>query len=123
MKEKRNILLTFDYELFLGRRSGTVQNCLIIPTASVLRILKKNKIKSAIFFLDTVWFRRIQAEASCDEDVSKVREQLVQIIRDGHYVFPHIHPHWIDARFDKSTGQWMLGDISKYRFSNVDREV
>ena len=52
---KKNILLTFDYELFLGSRSGTVDNCLIIPTSKILEVLKRHGAK-AVFFIDTSYY-------------------------------------------------------------------
>ena len=33
-----NISITFDFELFLGRRQGTVERCLVRPVAELSRI-------------------------------------------------------------------------------------
>ena len=54
MKQKKNFLLTFDYELFLGSQSGTAQNCLIIPTNKLLALLSETK-SNAIFFIDILY--------------------------------------------------------------------
>ncbi len=40
MKAKKNVLFTFDYELFLCERSGRVQECLLSPTDEILRVLR-----------------------------------------------------------------------------------
>ena len=53
------LLLTFDYELFLGGKSGTVNNCLIKPTDLILKLLKKNNL-SSIFFVDTIYLYRLK---------------------------------------------------------------
>jgi len=45
------ILLTFDLELFLGNKIGTVENCIYKPTLEILNILKKYQIPG-IFFVD-----------------------------------------------------------------------
>lgn len=124
---KKNILLTFDYELFLGRRSGTVDNCLIIPTNKILEVLKRHGAK-AVFFIDTSYLFRLEELAktnvTAEKDLQKIREQLLEIARDGHYLFHHIHPHWLDAVYHEEINQWdlsvtdrfaiaMLGDTEK----------
>ena len=53
----KTILLTFDYELFLGVRntsSGAVEDCLIEPSNWILEVLSKHKITDAVFFVDTL---------------------------------------------------------------------
>ena len=37
---KKNLLITFDYELFLGRRSGRPLDCILQPTQLLLDKLK-----------------------------------------------------------------------------------
>ncbi len=39
-----NIFLTFDYELFFGEKTGTVEKCMINPTNELLKISKKYSI-------------------------------------------------------------------------------
>ena len=55
---KKEVLLTFDYELFLGSNSGTVENCLIKPTNKIIPILEKYNLKS-IFFIDLTYLCRL----------------------------------------------------------------
>ncbi len=117
MLPEREILITFDYELFLGERSGTAQDCLIRPTELLLQLLEKFKL-TAVFFVDTSYLLRLSecSEAGCESDLELIRSQIVSIAKAGHYVFPHLHPHWLDARYDMSSGEWRLTDYSKYRF-------
>ena len=46
-----NLFLTFDYELFFGSSTGTVQKCLIEPTNRLLEMARKHKV-SMTFFVD-----------------------------------------------------------------------
>ncbi len=115
---KKNLLLTYDYELFLGNRSGSVDECLLKPTYQTLDILKKYNAK-AIFFVDTTYLLQLKTYfhiKECKDDFEKVIHQLQQIIKTGHYVFPHLHPHWLDAEYLRESNEWKLNKIEKYRF-------
>ena len=120
----RNVLFTFDYELFLGSKSGTAKNCIIEPTNTILNLLNKYKIKKSLFFVDTIYLMRLfdVDDESAKEDYQLVSEQLMQILRNGHYIFPHIHPHWLEAIYNKESKQWVLQNIEKYRFHNISNE-
>lgn len=120
---KKQILLTFDYELFLGKRSGTVRKCMIEPTDYLLKLFQKNKFKGAIFFVDTTYLLQLKAISLLHEkaknDFESIKSQLQNIISSGHYVFPHIHPHWLDSQYIEGINQWELHNLSKYRFHNI----
>jgi len=121
--KNKNVLITFDYELFLGFRSGTVLNSMIIPTNKILVILKQYKVKNAIFFVDTVYIKRLEENlqnANVKKDYEQIIEQLIRVIQEGHFIFPHIHPHWVDATYDTDLKQWKLSDLSKYRFAAIE---
>ena len=124
-RKTRNVLITFDYELFLGIRSGSLDNCIIKPTNLILDLLEKQKIKKALFFVDTIYIKRlleIQHE-NTKADYLKIEAQLTSILQKGHIIFPHLHPHWIDANYLEKINQWELLNIGKYRFHNIDRET
>ncbi len=123
---KKYLILTYDYELFLGRRSGTVAQCQIIPTEKTLAILKKYDAK-AVFFMDTLQLVKLKEIAvkgniHAQKDFALLKEQFEKIISQGHYIYPHIHTHWLDAVYDPSTHQWNLSDVSKYRFHQCSAE-
>ncbi len=125
MKKNKALLLTFDYELFLGKSSGTVDNCLIIPTNHLLDLFDKHNIQ-AVFFVDTVYIMRM-IELSKDfdavrKDLEKIRKQLLDIIRKGHSVFHHIHPHWLDSVYLFEINQWDLSNITKLTFDKISEE-
>jgi hypothetical protein len=119
--QKRNLLLTFDYELFLGKRSGTVKNCIIKPTNLLLDIFSKYKLANAIFFVDCTYLKRLSEspEPECISDLELIKKQLTDIIARGHYIFPHLHPHWKDAVYDKKVKQWRLEKSDFYRFHSI----
>lgn len=91
---KKNVVITFDYEVFLGSKTGTVQNCVINPTRLILEILKKNNAK-AIFFVDATWL--LFLKENFPSDFQLVSEQLKDIIKTGSSVELHLHPQWLYA--------------------------
>lgn len=106
-----NILLTFDYELFLGRNSGSVESCLITPTREILRRVREHSA-TAIFFVDATYLRLI--ETSDKQSYARVAAQIEEMIGSGCEVGLHLHPHWLDAT--KSGGDsWSLENFSRYR--------
>ena len=116
------ILHTFDYELFLGKRSGSLQNCLLSPSEEIRKLLKEFNLK-AIFFVDTTYLFRLKNEAiknqNCKKNLELIFEQLYQLKQEGHYIYHHIHPHWLDAIYLPEIDQWDLSNISKYAFSQI----
>jgi hypothetical protein len=123
MIESKKLLITFDYELFLGKNSGTVENCILKPTSRVLKVLNRFDIRG-VFFIDTAYLVRLREKAAqfpgAAGDYGKIMEQLTTLIKDGHYLFPHIHAHWANAIYNESNNSWHLRDLSKYRFHNLD---
>lgn len=117
----KNVLLTFDYELYLGKRSGTVQNCLIKPTKRILEILRQNNAK-AIFFIDTTYLFVLSKKLDNPRikfDYDLITEQLKEIANQDHYLFHHLHPHWLDAVYLEDLNQWNLQNDSRYTFQSI----
>jgi hypothetical protein len=122
----KDILLTFDYELFLGKKSGSVINCMIRPTNDLLVILRKHNAK-AIFFIDTTYVKRLEEVATlypkAREDLALIIKQLCEMIRQGHYIYHHLHPHWIDATYDPPSNQWDLQNTSHFSIYSISDEI
>lgn len=122
---QKTALFTFDYELFLGKKSGSVEECLIYPTQKILAIFKKYKVKG-IFFIDTTYLIRLKeikdAYPQASRDFDRIVDQIMDMFKLGHEVFPHIHPHWIDAVYLPETNEWDLSNFSKYRFNSLTIE-
>lgn len=122
---KKLLLFTFDYELFLGNRSGKVQECIIGPTDKLLSLLNRFHYKG-VFFVDTVYLLKLKEIATAHENAQKdldaIYKQLQTIVEQGHYIFPHIHPHWLDAVYDPQTNEWSLRELRYYQFSALPPE-
>jgi hypothetical protein len=118
----KRLLITYDYELYLGNRSGTVDDCMIHPTEKLLATMEPFGIR-AVFFVDTTYLMRLQEKSEhnqkCQNDFQTVAGQLRELVARGHYVFPHIHPHWLDAEYNNVTNQWRLNNVTRYRFHNL----
>lgn len=121
-RNTKDILLTFDYELFLGKKSGSVNKCLLSPTDEIRALLNVYNLK-AIFFIDTTYLFRLKNEAlknkNCEKNLELIYKQLHQLKQEGHYIYHHIHPHWLDAIYLPEIDQWDLSNISKYAFSQI----
>ena len=123
MKDKKKIIFSFDYELFLGRKSGTAEECLIAPTEKIHQILNSYEIKG-IFFIDTAYLLFLKEvslrDPLAERDLGLIFSQLRELVKGGHYIFPHLHPHWMDALYLPNTREWELNNLSKYRFHSLD---
>lgn len=121
--KKCNLLITFDYELYLGSRSGRPEGCVLQPTQLLNDVLTSFRAKG-IFFVDTTWLLKLRELApkhpSCAEDFKSIAQQLVMLLDNGHYVFPHIHPHWLDAVYMPQQREFDLSNTRKYRFNNLN---
>lgn len=122
--KKKQLLLTFDYELFLGPISGTAQNCLIKPTEKLLEVLSKTNTK-AIFFVDILYLVRLKEYVAmypnAQKDEKDVRAQIAKIAALGHYVYLHIHPHWLDAVYLPELNQWDLSNNKRFALVNLSQ--
>ncbi len=125
MKNEKTLLFTFDYELFLGKRSSNVLESVITPTQEVLSILDEYKIK-AIFFVDTTWLIKLKElsaiHPACQNNLKLISSQLINIVKEGHDVFPHLHPHWMDAIYEPEKDEFNLNNIAKYRINQLSKE-
>jgi|ERR1035437_806576 hypothetical protein len=90
----KNVILTFDYEVFLGQETGTIENCVIKPTQLILEILQRNNA-TAIFFVDTTWLLFLQDNFPSDFQI--ISKQLRAIIKSGSSIELHLHPQWKSA--------------------------
>lgn len=91
---KKNAIVTFDYEVFLGRNTGSIENSVLKPTESILQILRQNNSR-AIFFVDATWLLFLKKNSS--SDFKKISEQLIEIVKTGSSVELHLHPQWLNA--------------------------
>lgn len=121
MKPKR-LLITFDYELFLGEQSGLASECCINPTNKILRVLDDYNLKG-IFFVDITYLLFLQDNIHKSEvlnnDYQLIKEQLINLYQRNHYIFPHFHPHWKDAVLINNNTEFSLTELKHYRFHSL----
>ncbi|RZK04231.1 MAG: hypothetical protein EOO46_17045 [Flavobacterium sp.] len=113
----RTAILTFDYEVFLGKKTGTIENCVLRPTEMILDILLENNAK-AIFFVDTTWL--LFLKEYLPEDFFAVSNQLKKIVSAGSSVELHLHPQWKDAYLHEGTIKFKT--FSHYSLKTLSNE-
>ena len=116
---KKKILLTFDYELFFGNKSGTPEKCLFEPTDKLLTIFNEHGIK-ATFFIDVLYYMRLLESEATIGVAKKIREQLQAIVSQGSRIELHLHPHWLDAEYVE--GEWRFPSYQKYRLQSLAKK-
>jgi len=113
------IILTFDYELFLGAKSGTAQKSIIEPTNKIIKLLKKYNAK-AIFFVDTTYLLALKKYNH--PDLYKISKQIQEIIAIGSSIELHLHPQWVNA-IPKGK-EWEFKSFEHYRLHSLtDKEI
>lgn len=120
MKKKKKIILSYDYELFFGERSGTVLKSIIEPTNKLMEVMEQNGFRGN-FFVDYLMFRELEtlSDARAVSDLNLLKEQIRDLVRRGHRVELHLHPHWIDAQYN-GDGTWDFSDFTHYSLSSLD---
>jgi hypothetical protein len=117
-----NIQLTFDYELFFGKRAGSVEKCLIEPTNALLTIFKCYGIQ-ATFFVDAGYLLKLKELApqfqSLQNDLDAVAKQLQAIQVQGSSIQLHIHPHWEKATYHNN--EWVFDMNNCYKLADFEQ--
>lgn len=123
-------ILSLDYELFFGSRTGSAQGCLITPIGELLKVTDRHGVKLSLF-VDAGYILRAEQEAAqhpgLQTEVDKIKQQLDSLSRQGHDIQLHIHPHWIDSHFDGTawqinTDRYRLHDFAADAIRQIVRE-
>lgn len=118
-QNKIDILITLDYELFLGQNTGTVYNSIIHPMNDLSNMLNKYNVKTTIFVDAAYLFRLNKLKnkyESLNEDYTLIEEQLMQLSENGHDIQLHMHPQWFYSDFNGE--KWKL-DFEHYKLSDL----
>ena len=114
-----DIILTLDYELFNGKQSGSVQNCLLKPTNELIKVLDRHEFK-ATFFVDVCFLLKLKSLSSgfleLERDWKAVYSQIKQLSDNGHDIELHMHPNWHRATY--SDGVWS-SNVDDYKLSDM----
>jgi len=116
------ILLTLDYELFLGQKTGTVENCLIKPMSLLSETLLRYDGRFTIFVDATYLLRLKQLSSShsqLQQDFNEIVNHLRLLKKQEHDIQLHIHPHWAYSEYHN--GSWIT-DFSHYKLKDLDED-
>lgn len=121
MATAMNIYLTLDYELFLGEKTGTPENCLIRPMDELCKVADKHHFKYVIF-VDATYLLRMQQLRGKFNEVDRqyelVSNHVKSLAEKGHDVELHFHPQWLYSDWDENTQQWRM-DKDHYKLSDM----
>jgi hypothetical protein len=120
---KKKVILSYDYELFFGDKSGTVLKSLIAPTSQLLDAMDAVGFKGN-FFVDWQMLKYLKEENTerTLADYNLITDQLKDIIRRGHRIELHIHPHWVDAKYN-GDGTWDFTEFRHYSLNSFTETV
>jgi hypothetical protein len=117
-----NISLTLDYEVFFGSGSGNARRSVVEPTEALCETVRRHGL-SMVFFVDALWLIRLREEAyrhaSARQDLEATMRQLDSLVRAGHELQLHLHPHWLDSSHGRDG--WEL-DLRRYRLHDFSDE-
>lgn len=121
------IFLTFDYELYFGKNTGTVDRCITGPTEMLTRVAEKHHIRLC-HFVDIGFILKLEEESrkhpALKGDIELIHRQLEQLAKNGHDLQLHIHPHWEDSYYENGrwecvTRRYRLHDFSAEEISDI----
>jgi hypothetical protein len=117
-----NIYLTYDYELFFGDPTGSVEKCIIEPTNYLREIAKKTNVKM-VFFVDVGYLKKLQEYKNqfpkVEHEYNLVFNQIKSLVQEGHDCQLHIHPHWEDCTHNGE--QWNMV-VDRYKLVDFSEE-
>ena len=96
---------------------------MIEPTNDLLKIAKTFQIPMT-FFVDVGYLVRMETESAkhpkLKSDLSKVKNQITEMIECGCDVQLHIHPHWERSYYNGE--RWVIETDGYYKLSDFDQE-
>lgn len=96
--KKCKLLLTFDHELPLGSLHTSFETALFEPTNKVLSTAEDMNVPVTLFtdVLCAIKFK----EWSRQDFFEPYQNQLHEVLKRGHDVQLHIHPHWLTTHYN-----------------------
>lgn len=120
----KSMLLTLDYELY-GNGSGNVFKHIIEPTDNILAMAQKYNAKITFFF-EVIEYWKLKEEwekgnsmGYQQNPIDAIERQLCEACRHGHDIQLHLHPQWVDARWEN--GKWVV-NVEKWRLGGYNGE-
>lgn len=116
------IFLTYDYELFFGNPTGSVEKCIINPTNLLRDISKKTGVKM-VFFIDVGYLKQLNnfkdQFPKVKVEFELIQTQIANLVQEGHDCQLHIHPHWEDTIHN---GESWIMKTDRYKLTDFSRE-
>ncbi len=119
-----NIFITIDYELFFGKKSGSIENSIIKPVEKFLNILKTYNL-SAVIFVDAGYLLNLRVYKKkypvLEKEYQLLINNLEKLNKNNCDIQLHIHSHWEDSYFNGET--WIFEtdrySLTKFTEANV----
>lgn len=113
-----NIFITYDYELFFGTPTGSVEKCILQPTEDIIKLGDETGAKFT-FFIDAGYLKQLDVFRKkfpqLEKDYLAVVEQIKTLLTKGHACELHIHPHWENSYY--SGKEWVM-NTDQYKLSD-----
>ncbi|MDR0802737.1 hypothetical protein [Fluviicola sp.] len=113
------VILTFDYELFFGTETGSVQKCMIEPTNRLLEFSRRFQVPM-VFFVDAGFLVKLSEYKDrfpiLESDFGQIVAQLQEMKTLNCEVQLHIHPHWEKSFYDGE--KWVIVANGAYKLSD-----
>lgn len=114
-----NGYITLDYELFMGKTTGTPEKCLVEPMEQLMNMVDKYKVKMNVF-VDTAYLLQLrklkESHPQLQKDYDLVVRQIKEMDQRGHAIQLHLHPQWCYSKYDGE--KWVL-DMDHYKMSDM----
>ena len=115
------VIITLDYELFFGKKCGSFNNSILEPAKELLKISDAYGLKYTIF-VDAGYINKLREYKnvlSCEKEYNANKSLLEKMIKKGHNIELHVHPHWENTK--NINGDWNF-DLTKYRMHDFTDE-
>lgn len=114
--------ITLDYELGMGRITGTPEKCLVEPMKHLTAMLDKYGIKMNVF-VDAAYLLQMHKlkdqYPQLQKDYNTVSSHIRKLDAEGHAIQLHLHPQWLYSAFNDK--EWNL-DVDHYKLSDMPLE-
>jgi hypothetical protein len=94
-----------------------VQKTLIEPTYRIMEAMEEVGARGN-FFIDYLMFKYLgmNNDERSQKDLALLKDQVKEMVRRGHRIELHLHPHWVDAKYN-GDGTWDYSDYTHYMLS------
>lgn len=110
------LIFTLDYEIY-GNGEGSLREQVFEPAEKLIAVFEKAGVRF-VAFIEVAEIEAIEKSHS-DPAINSVRRQIENLYNGGFEVGLHIHPQWINGRYDGS--HWLL-DLTEYNLCTLRRE-